>query len=73
MSEKKVPNTGFTLIEMLMVIGIFGILLGIAVPVFKDIGQGSKLDAASRELRGVLLLARQHAITKRETVYVVFP
>lgn len=63
----------FTLIEMLLVVGIIGLMLGIAIPFFQGIGQGTRLDAATRELHYTLLFARQHAITRRERVFVVFP
>jgi prepilin-type N-terminal cleavage/methylation domain-containing protein len=64
---------GFTLIELLMVIGIIGLIMTVAIPFFNGIGQGSKLDTATTELRFALMQARQYAITRRERVYVVFP
>lgn len=64
---------GFTLVEMLMVLAIFGIMLGMAVAVWDGIGQGTELEAATTELKNTFLLARQYAITKRQAVYVVFP
>lgn len=66
-------RAGFTLIELLMVIGIIGLVMSVAIPFFNGIGQGTKLDTATTELKFALQLARQHAITRRERVYVVFP
>jgi prepilin-type N-terminal cleavage/methylation domain-containing protein len=64
---------GFTLIELLMVMGIIGLIMAVAIPFFNGIGQGTKLDSATTELRFAIMQARQFAITRRERVYIVFP
>jgi prepilin-type N-terminal cleavage/methylation domain-containing protein len=64
---------GFTLIELLMVMGIVGLIMAVAIPFFNGIGQGTKLDSATTELRFAIMQARQFAITRRERVYIVFP
>ncbi|HMP77374.1 MAG TPA: GspH/FimT family pseudopilin [Kiritimatiellia bacterium] len=64
---------GFTLMELLVVIGIMAIMFALAVPQFVDIGRGGKMRAAINELRSTLALARQWAIANREDVFVVLP
>ncbi len=64
---------GFTLVELLIVISVIAVMTLIAVPAFQDIGRGSKMNGAVRELYATLNLARQWAITHRENTYVVFP
>ena len=63
----------FTLVELLAVIAIIGIMIAVMIPLFNGMGQGSKMTAAVTQLKTTMSLARQHAITKREMTYVVFP
>lgn len=64
---------GFTLIELMVVIGLMGLLLAFAIPAFQGIGRSGNLNAAVHELRSTMSLARQWAITQRQITYVVFP
>lgn len=66
-------SDGFTLVEMLVVIVLMGFMMAIALPRFTDIGRGSKIKTAVSELRSTMGLARQWAIARRESVYMVFP
>ena len=63
----------FTLVELLAVIAIIGIMIAVMIPLFSGMGKGSKMTAAVTQLKTTMSLARQHAITKREMTYVVFP
>ncbi len=63
----------FTLVEMLVVIGIMVLLMGIAMPVLERMALGSGVDAGSRMLTGQLRLARQEAVSKRQNVALLMP
>jgi prepilin-type N-terminal cleavage/methylation domain-containing protein len=64
---------GFTLIELLVVIGLMALLMAFAIPAFQGIGRSAGINAAVHELRTTVTLARQWAITQRQSAYVVFP
>ena len=63
---------GFTLIEMLVVISILGILAGLTVPALKNIGKADAGLSASRQMLDAVGHARQLAISRHTTVYMVF-
>lgn len=62
----------FTLIEMLVVIGIIGALAAIATPSLKGLKQANLLASANRQLLDDLGMARLKAMSERTTVYMVF-
>jgi prepilin-type N-terminal cleavage/methylation domain-containing protein len=63
---------GFSLVEMMLVLGIGAVLTGMAVSQIGIAGPGLKGDGAMRVILGRMNQARQIAIQKRRYVRVVF-
>ncbi len=63
----------FTLIEMLAVIVIMAILMGVTMPALTKFTASGGVDSAARMVAAQLRLARQHAVTHRKRVAVLFP
>jgi len=63
----------YTLVELLVVIGIIGILFGIALPAFNRLTQGNKVTAAARNLNTAISQARSLAIMQRQYVALLLP
>jgi prepilin-type N-terminal cleavage/methylation domain-containing protein len=59
---KKKRSTGFTLIELILALGIMGILLAIAWPAIGQFSSGYRLRAAAREVVTDLQFARLLAV-----------
>lgn len=64
-------KSGFTLIELMVVIMIVGVLFAVALPMFENAGKKDTRQAA-QTLVNTLRLARQHAISARQWTLVVF-
>lgn len=62
----------FTLIEMVVVLGIIGILAALTLPSFTKAGKGNTTETASRKLADDLAYARLKAMSSRTKVFVVF-
>jgi type IV fimbrial biogenesis protein FimT len=63
-------QAGFTLVEAMIVIAIFGLLTTIALPSFSEFGRSQRIRAAGFDLVGDLLLARSEAIKRAGDVSV---
>jgi prepilin-type N-terminal cleavage/methylation domain-containing protein len=64
--------SALTLIEMLVVIAIIGIVAAFSVPAIKNIAKSDASAAGTRQLLDDIARARQFAISRRTTVYMVF-
>lgn len=62
----------FTLIEMVVVLGIIGVLAALTLPSFTKAGKGNTTETAMRKLADDMAFARLKAMSGRTKVYVVF-
>lgn len=69
-SDSGTSVSGFTLIEMLIVVSIVAILASIAIPSFKSLMQSQRVKNAAFELFATLSVARSEAIKRNATVTV---
>ena len=68
LSRSPVFGSGFTLVEMMVVIAILAIMAGIAAPAFRDMIAAEKLRSAASALTESLWLARSEAIKRNANV-----
>ena len=66
-SAFRIPHSAFgiTLVELLVVMGVIGIVVGMSVPALVEYGQRARLKTATRQVLGYLSLARSRAISAR--------
>lgn len=58
--------SGITLVELLVVLAIMGLLVGIGAPALRGYAGAWRLKATTRELVGLLSLARSTAVSSQE-------
>jgi len=68
--ETLMKRNNFTLIELMVVVGVMGLLMAISMPQFTKLIAGNKLNRATSKLGSALSYARTHAISKRREVTV---
>lgn len=65
-------QSGFTLIEMMVVLAIFAIVAAIAIPNFMSLLPGMRLNGAARQVMGDLMAARMKAVKLNKKTKVFF-
>src|SRR5216683_3317131 len=66
------PTAAFTLMELLVVMGIIALLAVVSLPAIRGISKSNAMAAANRQLLDDIALARQYAISTRSLVYMLF-
>lgn len=59
----RISQAGFTLPELLIVIGLVGVIIGIAIPGFRDYSNKSNLETSLDKITRTLSLARNRSLT----------
>ena len=70
MTRTKARARGFTLIELLVVLTVMGILLGLAVPSFRNFIASQRVKTVTYDLATALVLARSEAVKRNAAVTV---
>jgi len=65
-------QTGFTLMELMIIIAVVGILSAIAIPAFLSMLPGMRLNGAARMVAGDLMAARMKAVKLNHKTKVFF-
>jgi prepilin-type N-terminal cleavage/methylation domain-containing protein len=65
-------TNGFTMLELMMVLGIISVVMGLAVPSFLSWLPGLRLSNAARQIATDLQLARMRAISQNTATTVNF-
>src|SRR3989304_428571 len=66
-------QSGFTLLELMIVIAIMGIMAAMAVPSYQTYMAQRRLNGAARQVMSDLMAARMKAITQNNEFKVFFP
>ena len=66
------PGSGFTLLEMLVVLAIFGLIAAIAIPTWVILLPKYSLNSASRQIRSELSRIKMQAVAENVTFRLAF-
>ncbi len=71
-SAFSLSNHAFTILELLLVVGIIGLMAALALPHLGGLTKGNAMTTATRQLLDDVALARQRALINRSQVCMVF-
>lgn len=63
-------QSGFTLIELMVAIALFGVLASMAIPAFQSMVQSNRAATIANDLTGAIRLARSEAVKRGRNVVV---
>ena len=71
---RRSSSSGFSLIELIVVIGLFGLIIGLSLPSLRNFNKGQKLKGASEGIANQLRMSREIAIGtgKTQTMHFVY-
>ena len=70
LAQLRHPQTGFTLVELMVTITVLAVLLGVGVPSFQATIQGNRITTAANDLVAALQYARSEAVRRGVNVTV---
>jgi len=71
--KRRFPSSSaFTILEMLIVVTIIGFLAAVALPHLSGMSKANSMTAAAQQMSAAVSLAKQMAVSRRSTVYLVF-
>ncbi len=73
MKKNEMKKNKFTLLELLVVMGLCVIMLAISAPAFLSLSKGQSVEIAARTIGSELNAARSYAITHKENVALIIP
>lgn len=69
-SQTRTLQSGFTLIELMLVLAIAGILLAVGIPSFRETIRNNQMTSSANETVGAFQYARTQAITRGGDVFI---
>lgn len=73
LSQRRIASQGFTIIELMVVIGIIGIIVAIALPSFTQMQQRARIRAGANEIAQDFRRLRERALSTSQTFRITSP
>jgi prepilin-type N-terminal cleavage/methylation domain-containing protein len=69
---KQIGQKGFSLVELLVTIGIIAVVAAIAIPQLQSYATNSRLKSAARDVMGDIFLCKERAISENRQYRITF-